>query len=98
MRKQFVRLGVQVEQLPPDETEEELIEVWSPNWPVMRVFLACETQWRASATMAGLIWLGLDYAAVEIVMRRLGFDDIAWADLQAMEAAALGVLNSGAPA
>ncbi|HBD91814.1 MAG TPA: hypothetical protein DEF16_03755 [Gemmobacter sp.] len=67
--------------------------VWDSNWDVLTAFLAVETQWRAAGTLAGLIWLGLDYPAVDIVLRRFGFRDEVFADLRAMEAAALQVFS-----
>lgn len=57
---------------------------------------ACETQWRVASGFGGVLWIGLDYTAVQIVMRhkvapadRRGMFE----DLQAMEAHALPVLN-----
>ena len=89
-------LGVSPDQLPPAASpDEEDFEVWPENWSTVRLFLACGTQWRASATMAGFVWVGLDYTAVEVVARgrRLPVDFEA---LQTMESAALAVLNGGA--
>lgn len=63
------------------------------------MFMACQTQWkREFAGMSGeLIWQGLDYPGVAIVIRMHGFrGDRArevFADLQIMEAAALSALN-----
>lgn len=92
VRRQFAALGVTI----ASETHEaeETVEVWAPNWPAVCAFLACETQWRASATMAGLVWIGLDYTAVDVALRRRGLD-CDFADLQAMEDAALTILNRG---
>ncbi len=44
--------------------------------------------------MAGLVWLGLDYAAVDIVLRRSGTEnaDEVFGDLMLMEEAALAAL------
>lgn len=70
------------------------------NWLSVCAFLACETQWRAIAgMMGGLVWLGLDYSAVDVVLRRLGFDDpdSVFADLQVMEDAALAVFAEAKP-
>lgn len=82
--------------MPPDETDaaaEETIEVYPPNWPCVRLFLACETQWRVTVGFGGAMWQGLDYGGVEVVMRRRGFEDVDFADLQVMEAEALAVLG-----
>lgn len=92
VRDQFAALGATL----PAETvvlpQEENIEVWAPNWPAVCLFLAAATQWRTVASMAGVIWLGLDYSAVDVIARRLRID-ADWADLQEMEDAALVVLN-----
>lgn len=78
-----------------DPAETEGFEVLPENWTSLCIFLACETQWRVAATMAGLVWLGLDYPAADIVLRRSGADDpdAVFADLQAMEAAAIDVFR-----
>ncbi len=68
-------------------------QIWRPNWPAVMGFLECETQWRCIATYGGLIWLGLDYTAVDVVLRRLGFPDHVFAEIQHMETAAIDVLR-----
>ena len=72
------------------------MQVWADNWPAVTVFLALATQWRVLLGMGGLVWLGLDYAAVDVVMRRLAVPEGAFADIRIMEAAALPILNGGA--
>lgn len=60
------------------------------------MFLACETQWRTGAAGGAL---GLDYAALEAVLRLLKTEatpDL-FGDLRAMEYAALEVLNEREP-
>lgn len=70
------------------------MHVWSSNWPALGVFLACATQWRVAAGFGAMAMLGLDYPAVEVVMRQRSVADPAvFADVQVMEAAALPVLN-----
>lgn len=44
----------------PEQEPKDDFEVWEENWPVVEMFLRCQTQWRT--TMKGL--LGLDYVAV----------------------------------
>lgn len=96
VRAQFAKLGVDPAKLPaPAPVEADRIEVWAPNWSTFQLFLASETQWRAVGTMGRPIWIGLDYAAVEIVQRRRGLEDVDWSDLQVMEGAALAILNAG---
>jgi len=90
---EFRKLGVHV---PENRIVEasDAIEVWDVNWPIMADFLALQTQWRAAATLAGLIWLGLDYAAAAARLGGKRFRRHA-ADLAAMESEALDVLNEG---
>ncbi|MGD9476148.1 DUF1799 domain-containing protein [Shinella sp. G-2] len=63
------------------------------NWSSLLAFLACQTQWRVVATMGGLIWLGLDYAAARAALEELGLPLSRMADLRALEAGALPILN-----
>ena len=51
--------------------------------------MACETQWNVVGTYASLIWIGLNYVAVDIVLRRLGYSEMVFADLQIMEKEAI---------
>lgn len=76
-------------------TDEDDYDVWPENHHTVRLFLACETQWRACATMAGMIWIGLDYGAVDVVARSIGVA-VNFPDLQRMEGEALRLLNGGA--
>jgi len=79
---------------PADHQEQsEDFEVWKKNWPSLVAFLACETQWRAIAGLERIHWLGLDYSAVDVVLRRLKSPKRVFRDLQAMEHAALSILN-----
>lgn len=73
------------------EQPVEAFEVWEENWPVVEMFLRCQTQWRT--TMNGV--LGLDYGAVAWLLRLYEVEDqrALLEDLQVMEAAAMAVLN-----
>jgi hypothetical protein len=62
------------------------------NWTSVKAFLDCQTQWRAALGLGGLVWLGLDYAGLDVVLRRTGAD-AAFADIRVMEAAALEVFD-----
>ncbi len=66
--------------------------MWEENWPVLDMFLRCQTQWRT--TMNGL--LGLDYQAVAWLLRLYEVEDprSLLEDLQVMEAASLVTINS----
>ncbi|WP_428735732.1 DUF1799 domain-containing protein [Thermomonas sp.] len=67
--------------------------MWPECVPSVEVFLACATQWRLDASGAPI---GLDYPALEAVMRMLGIDDLrqVFADVQVMEAEVLAVIRS----
>lgn len=65
--------------------------VWKDNWPSLCAFLSVETQWRVIVAGSSMIWLGLDYSAVDVVLRRQKLDDCVFEDLQDMEQAALAV-------
>ena len=80
------------------EAEHDVLEIWPEHWNTVMVFLALSTQWkREIPAMSGtMIWHGLDYAAIEPVIRLMGF----WKEraeifsgLQIMEHAALQALN-----
>ena len=100
MREQFARLGVSIEQLPEPAPAEDEIEIWDVHWVAFSVFRACATQWRVAGLHTVLLWLGLDYQGVDVVMRRLLPDDAdaasVFSALLAMEAEALPILNEGA--
>jgi len=75
-------------------SDEDLIRVAAVNRESVDAFLACETQWRTAGTMARIWWIGLDYVACDVVLRRRRCSDQVFDDLQAMEAAALETLNA----
>lgn len=92
--KGFAALGVTI--APNSEDAVDVVDVWDVNWPTLLTFLACATQWRMTVGPAGPIWLGLDYAGVDVVLRRRGHEgDAVFADLRAMERAALIALHGG---
>lgn len=82
----------------PDRAEgdEAGFEVWAENWETVCAFIAIETQWQATATFSQLIWLGLDYGAVDVIMRRRNLPDHVFEQLQIMEGAALAVFSEAA--
>lgn len=65
------------------------VEVWPEHEPALRLFIGMRTQWRMG--FGGPV--GLDYAVLPLVARavglRRGMAHKAFADVQAMEAAAL---------
>jgi Iap family predicted aminopeptidase len=81
-------LGVVLE----DEIEtSDDCEVWEENWPVLELFLRCQTQWRTG--MSGPV--GLDYNAVAWVLKLTAEEASHRSlleDLQIMEGAVLGFI------
>ncbi|MBY6091078.1 DUF1799 domain-containing protein [Maritimibacter alkaliphilus] len=69
--------------------EDDAFEIWPENWHSLIAWIACETQWRVMSGSGGNWYLGLDYTAVDVVMRRLKLEDEVFADLQEMERTAL---------
>ena len=63
--------------------------VWDVNWDSLLAFLKLETQWRFAAGLK-LVRLGLDYAAVDVVLRRMCDAAGLFDDVRTMESAALG--------
>lgn len=73
--------------------DEREFDVEPEAWPTVQAWMRVQTQWRV-AGMGGLI--GLDYGAVDVVMRRLRIaddDGEIFSGLQVMEAAALLALK-----
>lgn len=71
-----------------------MFELWDINAAAFELFLSLESQWRVlSVGMSGhLVWLGLDYQGVDVLMRRRCIadeDGVLFADLQVLEAAAV---------
>lgn len=77
-------------------------EVLPPNWNAVQLFLALTTQWRCvglgTMTRSQIVRTGIDYVAVEPVMRVMGIkrrrQREAFEQLQVMEHAALEVLHA----
>ncbi|WP_286202974.1 DUF1799 domain-containing protein [Rhizobium lusitanum] len=63
--------------------------MFQSNWQSLAAFMACGTQWNVVGTFASLVWIGLNYVAVDIVLRRHGYPDSVFADLQVMEKEAI---------
>lgn len=77
------------------DPESERFEVWQDNAETVDMFLSLQTQWRVGA-MGG--YLGLDYPGVQsalaLLVRGWKKQRGLFLDLQAMERAALTVLNA----
>lgn len=73
------------------QSDGDMLIPWT-EWPVVRLWLAVQTQWRTS--FGGLV--GLDYPAVFAVMAHTGVTDPTgeiFDGLQTMESAALAALR-----
>lgn len=95
-RSDFIKLGVKPSALPTP-ARPEYFPVWPENWAALLFFLGLHTQWRSHLGMKGLLYLGLDYTAVESLMRIEAVKNrkAMMADLKVMEATALVILNGG---
>jgi hypothetical protein len=98
---EFAALGVTVE--PDQVDEEEVLEIWDINADVFGAFLALETQWRVVALVgmesARIVRTGLDYAAVDVVLRRRGLDGAQpFDDIAVMEQASMAAFGEAAEA
>ncbi|KWH57882.1 DUF1799 domain-containing protein [Burkholderia cepacia] len=77
-------------------------EVLPPNWTAVQLFVALTTQWRCvglgTMTRSQIVRTGIDYVAVEPVMRVMGIkrrrQREAFEQLQVMEQAALEVMHA----
>jgi hypothetical protein len=68
-------------------------EVLPENWTAVRLFVDCATQWQINP-MGGV--MGLRYEAVDIVIRRGGYEPLApddWQRLQTLERVAVNELK-----
>lgn len=68
-------LGIDVDRLidPAEQrTQIEDYELWPEHGLAWKVFRRSGTQWRKTAGVQRVVWEGLDYAGVEVVMRRCG--------------------------
>lgn len=88
---QFDRLGAPVD----DEGADETMDVLEVNWTAVSVFIGAASQWRIAQIGGGLagatlVWLGIDYAGLDALMRRRRIrDPQIFEDVRLMEHAAL---------
>lgn len=109
---EFARLGVKPEQLrqaapvraasAPAAADDEDVLVLPPHLlPPLQLANALRSQARVVAGMAGLLYLGLDYARVDGVKRDLGLPmrgpkaGLLWRQFQTVEREMVDVWNSG---
>lgn len=81
------------------ERNDEATPVWPENRRALALFLAAASCWRWQAIVGlgggAVVWTGLDYVQLRTVhdLRGGRWTPRLFGDVQAMEAAALGVLN-----
>lgn len=92
----FAAFGVDVPVEAVAAPAEEGFPVYACNWAAVSAFLSVSTQWRAVGTFARIVYLGLDYVAVEARLRARALDEDTWQRLKVLEAAALEELNRDA--
>jgi hypothetical protein len=79
--------------------ETAVFELWDINADPWALFLALESAWRFLPAGMSVIWLGLDYGAVDVFMRRRAIEDAdgkLFADLMILEDEAVAALSESA--
>lgn len=76
--------------------EVEAFQVWPVNWDSVTAFLGCQTQWLSSSVGKALVWTGIDYKSLDVVLQRYGSPGHAFDDVQYMEREALKVFARAA--
>lgn len=103
-------MGLDVDRLIPQPLQQDRpqdFELWPEHARAWMVYTLCRTQWRKQPVWTGgpmgggaLVWLweGLDYVAVEILMRRYRIpeseQDEVFEQLQILEGATLEIRNA----
>lgn len=94
-------MGIDPAKLIPTNLQREQaedFELWPEHAAAWLVYLGSATQWRRTVGWKRTEWDGLDYAGVEIVMRRYGVaperENEVFAQLQVLEQETLKVRNS----
>lgn len=60
---------LQGEDQQPDRVPE--FAVWPENWRAIQILDGMSTQWRSIVGATSLLWLGLDYTALDAVEKRI---------------------------
>lgn len=79
----------------PATEADPALAIWPDHWDAVRLVAALASQWRVSVGGDRLIWLGLDYAAVEVTARLMGIgmSPTLFAQVQTLEAGITPALN-----
>ncbi|HAF00383.1 MAG TPA: hypothetical protein DCG63_03725 [Methylophilaceae bacterium] len=85
----------QIQQALGDISSDEF-QIYPENWQTFDVFWRVKHQWHIVAGFSGIYYQGLNYSAIESVLRLLKIQETEeiFNGLQIMEAAAKKVLNS----
>lgn len=88
----------EIAKLVGQDGDDEDFEIWPENADAARAFaFAAATQWRVAVGMASLVYLGLEYSAVEICFRMQPPEHTtlaeAWWGVQVMEIEAVRLRN-----
>lgn len=86
-------MGVEISGEAPQPTSGDAIEILPDAWDALNAFLTLETQWKFLSGLGGSEHIGLDYGAVEIILRRLDLPDDTFFDILEMERAALAAMR-----
>ena len=94
-------MGIDLDKLVPasvQKTREDDYELWPEHAMAWSVYAGCSTQWvKTRGWMGRPHWEGLNYAGVDVVMRRYGVPVLqrkeVFEQLQVLEAEALQLLN-----
>jgi hypothetical protein len=91
----FAQLGVIIEAGVNETGDDDVFYVWQPNWPSVEAFLACETQWHYVSGLSVMMRTGINYAALDVVLRRKKSKPHVFDDVRIIERAALTMLDEG---
>lgn len=86
-------MGVEISGEASQPTGGDEIEILPDAWGALSAFLTLETQWKYLSGFGGSEHIGLDYGAVEIILRRLDLPDDTFFDILEMERAALEAMR-----
>lgn len=93
-------LGIDPDRLiPPAQQRDRPLDfdLWPEHATAWDVYQGCGTLWRKTIGLAGVLWDGLDYPGLEVVMRRYRVPqelaDEVFAQVQVMERETVRIRN-----
>jgi hypothetical protein len=92
-----VVIDAHISALKPEVLSGGVVELWPAHEQPVQGYMACASQWRVTASMAGVVYHGLDYTACDVSFSRHGIelDKQAWRDFRDLESYAAFLLNGG---